>query len=100
MTRTISKGGVTILKENIIRVMINDDVHFQSIDMIEVNETRNELIGNRRHVILLVSGNGTTFGKEALELIYDERIPGNCIAIGIVVNSLAQRFIANFFKQM
>ena len=92
-----AKAEISLLKDNIVRMQILDYTHLEEEDVVEFNHIKKGLVGNNIHKVLLVSGKYTTISKEAREFSGKREIGENRIAKAIVVNSLAQALIANFF---
>ena len=92
------KGEVSLEEGDIIQIKLKVDIHLQPADMKEFNAAKRELIGNQLHSVLLIAGAGSTISKEVLEMMCKLETLGNNRAKAVVVNSLAQNFITNFFK--
>lgn len=94
-----TKGEVSLEKGEIIQIKLKEDVHVQPADMKEFDAAKRELIGSQKHSVLLVSGPGSTISKEVLQMLCKKETLSPTTAKAIVVNSLAQNFISNFFKK-
>jgi hypothetical protein len=95
----VSKGEVSLLTSQVVRLGVRDGVELEAEDILEFNTAKHKLIGEMKHVVLLVSGKFTTISKEARELSAQELISRNCLAKAIVITSLAHRLLGQFFIQ-
>jgi len=92
-----AKAEIRLLTPDIVYMRIFDEAHLELGDVKELNRLKRELVGNNAHSVLLVSGKYTTIAKEAREFSSGKEVGENRKAKAIVVSSLAQSLIANFF---
>jgi hypothetical protein len=92
-----SKAEVCLLRDNLVKITVNDNVHLEAEDVIEINRAKRALVKGTRHTVLLLSGKFTSISKEAREISAYKAVSENRIAKAIVINSLAQRIIGDFF---
>ena len=76
---------------------IHSGVHLEKEDVFEINKMKSALIRDNYHCVLHVCGTETSMGKEARELFASKESAENQLAKAIVINSLAQKLMANFF---
>ncbi|HQQ93687.1 MAG TPA: hypothetical protein PLQ93_03965 [Bacteroidia bacterium] len=58
------------------------------------------LANNKPYVVLVEAGDLTNFSKEARELIASKRFAGITVAKALLIKSLGQRMIGNFYLQV
>jgi hypothetical protein len=91
------KALVSLLEGNIVRIMVKNNSHLETDDILEINKVKRRLVEDRKHSVLLLSGNDTTISPEARELSAAREIGENRCAKAIVTTSFAQVIIGNFF---
>lgn len=94
---SVPKADVVIIDKRIVKMTIRDGSHLEIEDVIEINKIKCRLTAEKKHVVLLISGTDTSISKEARELSADNELARNRLAKAIVINSLAQRIIGNYF---
>ena len=96
----LEKATLSLLSDNIVKMQIHDGAHLESRDIVQIHKAKLTMGGNEKHAVLLLSGKETTITKQAREISGHQDIGTNRKAKAIVVNSLAQRIIGNFFMRM
>lgn len=93
-----SKAEIVLLKEGFVRINIADGVHLEVEDSLAIHEAKLKLLPpGGKHVVLVDSGKFSTISKEAREFSAKDEISDNRIAKALVVHSLAQKLIGDFF---
>lgn len=90
-----SWGRIFYLEENLICLEYIDEHTVDEDNVIEFHAIFNKESENKKLKLLVVPGLNTTATREARE--YSQRSTLNCIGEAILINSLAQRIISNFY---
>lgn len=93
----LKNAVVYLLDGDIIGVKAKEHSVIDLEDVKEVNRAKRELIGNKKHFVLIVTPKDGSITKEAREFSASEEVNLNAIAKAIVMNGLAMRIIVNFF---
>lgn len=88
-------GKVYYIEEGILCVEYFDDVYVEEEDVIEFRAVFGKEAEKRKLKLLVLPGKRTNASREARE--YSQRTQLNSLGEAIVVQSLAQRIISNFY---
>jgi hypothetical protein len=97
IVNTLKHATLQILEGNIMVVTVADDVEINEQDVHEVYARRKELIGDREYAVVIISGLHATITPEARKLSAHPAYVKNRKAFAMVVTSLAQRIVGNFY---
>ncbi|MCB9175135.1 MAG: hypothetical protein H6589_11055 [Flavobacteriales bacterium] len=98
-TVELHKAFCSLLEEGVINVRYKDDVEIEIEDVVELRKVTEEMTGGKCYVSVYEAGNHTIITKEAREISSNDEHIKNRKALAIVVQSLAQRIISNFFMK-
>lgn len=90
-----SWGRIYYLDDNILCLEYIDDHIVDEENVIEFHAIFNKETKNRKLNLLVLPGQNTSATREARE--YSQNTTLNCKAEAILINSLAQRIISNFY---
>lgn len=90
-----SWGRIYYLEKDIICLEYNDEHIVDEDNVIEFNAIFNKEAENKKLKLLVLPGLNTTATREARE--YSQRSNVNCAGEAILINSLAQRIVSNFY---
>jgi hypothetical protein len=91
------KADISLEQNKRVCVRIFDNVILEAQDIWNIHNHTQQLLTRKRHTVLVVAGEFSSISKDALQAAADNNICENKIAEAIVINSLAQRLLANFF---
>lgn len=91
------KAKLTFINENILRVELKDGVEIDRKDSEAIFETRRKVMGDRDYYVLLVHGKHSSVTNDTRKMAAEPQFALYRKAFAIVVNSLAQRLIGNFY---
>ena len=95
----LDKAFCNLLEKGVINVIYKDNVEIELNDVIELRKVTEEMTCGKPYVSVYEAGNHTTITKEAREISSKDVHIKNRKALAIVVKSLAQRIISNFFMK-
>jgi hypothetical protein len=93
--------SIKMANDSLVEIIFNDDVQIELEDLKIGYQYLNEVTGGKRLKKLVISGNRTTISKDARLFGHDEsiKIKDYVIAEAVVVHSLYQKMIINFYSQ-
>lgn len=97
MKLSAEKFELELLENNIVKMTIKDGVYLEVEDIITIHKEKKKLVGENKHMVLVMSGKETEVSKEGREEAAKDYITETRIAMAMVVNSLHQKIIGNFF---
>jgi hypothetical protein len=93
-----AKADVVLVTAEFVRISIYDNVHLEREDVKEIHEAKLALLEKgKKHVVLMIAGKYATISREARDLSAEPEITENRMAKAMVVRSLAQKIIGDFF---
>ncbi|MGZ3920884.1 MAG: DUF7793 family protein [Bacteroidia bacterium] len=92
-----SKAEITLHEKNIVKINVMNDVCLEADDILEINKAQSFLIKDNYYRVLHVCGINSSVSKEARDLLSNKDISKNRLAKAIIINSLAQKIVVNFF---
>ncbi|MBL7922115.1 MAG: hypothetical protein JNJ40_17505 [Bacteroidia bacterium] len=95
-----SKFEVTLLEDAVIEIYIKSGIVAETEDLEELKKISSEIAGNKPYVILVTSGELSSFSKEARELSASKTFITNAKAKAIIVDSIAKKIIGNFYLKV
>jgi hypothetical protein len=98
--RITKKASIMMLEGNIVKMRVFDNEELEAEDISEIHQAKLSLVGNSTHSVLLISGEHTTITREARELAAKPEYALNRRAKAIVISSIAQRIIGNYFLKV
>lgn len=98
-TIELDKAICTLLEEGVVNVIYKDNVIIELEDVVELRKVIADLTNNKYYVSVYEAGEHTSVSKEAREISSNDTHIKNRKALAIVVKSLAQRIISNFFMK-
>lgn len=87
---------VFLMPDGIICIHIKDDVEILLPDATEQHEAVRHFAGEKKHPVLIRTGNGGTIDKESQDFYRSERVGKPVLAEAIIAKSLAHKLIINF----
>lgn len=97
-TIELDKAICTLLEEGVVNVIYKDNVIIELEDVVELRKVIADLTNNKYYVSVYEAGEHTSVSKEAREISPNDIHIKNRKALAIVVKSLAQRLISNFYR--
>ena len=97
---TFSKCEVTLISHNILHLRIFVNLHFEVEDILESFELINRLRGDRKFGNIVESGKNTSYGPGVHEIGAKPEMNVFTLAEAIIVHSLPQKLIGNFYMQL
>jgi hypothetical protein len=91
------KATMSVTESNIVIIRISDNVELDVEDVKEMFAKRLEVIGENPYAIINISGKHSGITSEARKLAAEPQYALYRQAFAMVVNSLAQRIIGNFY---
>ncbi len=93
----LAKASLQLLPGNVVRIEVYKDAHIELEDIRQIQEAREKMVGNAPYSILNIAGKYSNITTEAREYAVRKEVIRNRVALAIVISSLAQRIIGNFF---
>ncbi len=97
---SLNKSTIELLAPNLILVTLKDNSAIEVEDIIEIKAANSKLTKGTDYGVIMDSGNFTSISAEARNLTATKEMEGKRIAMSIVINSLSQRLIVNFFLKI
>ena len=92
------KADILLEHKNLVHVRVFDNVILETEDVLNIHHAKMQLFnGTKQHDLLLVAGEFSSITKEAMQLAASAEMCVAKRAQAIVITSLAQRIVANFF---
>lgn len=93
----LEKSDCFELEPGIIENDIRVDAILDENDIIAIKEANKKISQDKAYGLLLVSGESSSVTKEGREVSASEKHRGKNIATAMVIHSLAQKIIGNFY---
>ncbi len=90
-----SWGEVYYLEEDLVCLKFGDDYLVEEDNVVEFHAIFIKEAENKKLKLIIHTGENTSATREARE--YSQRSSLNCLGEAILINSLAQRIISNFY---
>lgn len=94
----LNKSTCELIEKGVVHIVYKDNVEIELEDVIEMRKISYQLSNGKEYVSVYESGQHTSITKEAREIPLNDIHTKNRKALAIVVSSLAQRLISNFFR--
>ena len=91
------KAEIMLLNKNIVKISVRNDVYLEEEDVREINKAKSCLIKHNYYRVLHVCGVNSNMSREARDIWANEDSSKNRLAKAIIINSLAQKMLGNFF---
>jgi hypothetical protein len=92
-----AKATLSLIKRDIVRILVDEEVDVQREDILEINAAKNSLIGNGKYCVVFITPKFGSINSEARAVSASKEVYHNAIAKAIVVPNLGQRIIGSFF---
>lgn len=96
-THSFQKCTLQLIDGYIFCIRMNDNEELDIEDTEEIFNLRKQWFGNKKYVVIVVSGNHSSISAEGRKRAAEPEYALNRVAFAMVVNSLAQRLIGNFY---
>ncbi len=94
---TTTKADVTLVEPDQVKIQIHDQVELDKEDMLAINAAKFRLVGDKKHIVLFIPGKLGSITQAAREVSASPEVNRNALAKAIVVSTISQRLIGNFF---
>lgn len=91
------KALVSLIDVNLVRILIDEESEIDKDDILEINSKKFELVNDNLHSVIFIAPKYGSISSEARETSASMEVNHNAIAKAVVVPSLGQRLVANFF---
>lgn len=96
----LEKSDCFELEPGIIENVIQNEVVLDAQDIIEIKKVNKLISQGNEYGLLLVSGESSSVTKDGREASADEKNRGKNIATAMIIHSLAQKIIGNFYLKV
>lgn len=100
MKKELAKYHIELIRPGLVFIQVKDGVHIEKEDVIEVNKINLEWCGETGYFVVLCSGRHTTISDDAKELTANPLFSKKRLGFAMVVHSLPQRLVGNFFIKL
>lgn len=99
-TINTSKAQISFSAEGHVLIQIKEKQDLDVQDMMEINSAKLQLVGNKKHTVIFVPPLYGTISSEARKYSASEEVYRHAIAKALIINSLSNRLICNFFIKL
>jgi len=96
----LNKVFVELLAPNLVLLSLKDNITIEVEDIIEIKDINTKLTNGNNYGLITNSGNYTSISNEARKLTANKEMEGKRIAMSIIINSLSQRMLVNFYLKI
>ncbi len=95
-------GHTKVLKrdDGIVEVICGDKIHYEAQHLFEMHAANSRLVNKQRVPILFIVGKYTTISQEGMKYGATEEATVLSKAEAYVINSIAQKILANFYLRI
>jgi len=98
--RSTEKFDSVLVEEGIIEIVVKEAVQIEVEDLYLIKEANIEVMGDRKYCVIVTSHFLSSISKEARELVASKEYSMNTIAKALIVNSIGQQMVGNFYLKV
>lgn len=91
------KADIFFDGQYLVRIHIHKHAELEEDDMVRINEAKFSLTGDLKYTVLFIPGAEATISEEARKISASPAHNRNALAKAILVSTIHQRLIGNFF---
>lgn len=93
----LEKAVIQLIDNRVLENRIKDHVQIEVEDIVAIKKAHMQLTKGESYVVLVYSGEFSSISKEARELSAGDEYVKETIAKALLVNSLGQKLVVNFY---